>query len=46
MCVKEIIHESMLHVVGQAQYVEGVLHDVVGVDSVCIGGSVCKGGLG
>ena len=33
----------MLHVVGQARYVEGVLHSVVGVDPVCIGGSVCKG---
>ena len=32
-----IIHESMLHVVVQAQYVEGVSLGVVGVDAVCIG---------
>ena len=34
----------MLHVEGQAQYVDGVLHGVVGVNPVCIGGSICKGG--
>ena len=28
----------MLHVVGQAQYVEGVLQCVVGVDQVCMVG--------
>ena len=39
-------NESMLHVMGKAQYVEGVLQGVVGVDPVCIGGSVCKGRLG
>ena len=33
----QIICESMLHVVGQAQYVEEVLQGVVGVDPVCIG---------
>ena len=36
----------MLYVVGQAQYVERVLQCVVGVDPVCNGGNVCKGGLG
>ena len=29
--------------VAQAYYVEGVLHGVVGVDPVCIAGSVSKG---
>ena len=38
-----IIHESMLHMVRQAQYVEGVMQGVLEVDPVCIGGSVCKG---
>ena len=49
MCAKgcnQIIRESVLYVVGQAHYVEGVLQGVVGVDPVCIGGSVCNGGLG
>ena len=56
MCVKgciqgsvwmnQIIRESMLHVLGQAQYVKEVLQGVVGVDPVCIGGSVCKDRLG
>ena len=32
----QIIAESILHVVGRAQYVEGVLQGVVGVDPVCI----------
>ena len=41
-----IIYECMLHMEGQAQYVEGVLQSVVGVDPVWIGGSVCKGRLG
>ena len=31
--LKQIIHESMLHVVGQAQYVEGVFQGIVGVDA-------------
>ena len=44
--LNQIIYESMLHVVGQAQYVEGVLQSVVVVDPVGIGGSICKGGLG
>ena len=48
--MNQIICESMLHVVGQAQYVEGacipVLQGVVEVDSVCIGGSICRGELG
>ena len=36
-------HESMLHVEGQVQYVEGMLQGVVGVGT---GESVCKSGLG
>ena len=36
----------MLHMVGQARYEAGVLHSVVGIDPVCIGGSICNGGLG
>ena len=36
----------MLHVVGQAQYLEWVLQGVVTGDPVCIGGSISKGGLG
>ena len=32
--------------VGQAQYVEGVLQSVVGVDRVCIGGSGLQGWTG
>ena len=40
----QIIHESMLHMMGQGHYVEGMLLGVVGVDPVCIGGG--KGGLG
>ena len=43
--MNQIISESMLHVVGKAQYVEGVLQGVVGVDPVYYGGSVWKGGL-
>ena len=53
VCVKgrmhglnQILCESMLHVVGQAHYVEGVQQGVVGVDPVFIGGSICKGRLG
>ena len=42
----QIIHESMLHMAGRAQYVEGVLQSVVRVAPVCIGVSSCKGGLG
>ena len=38
----QIICEFMLHVVGQAQYVERVMQGV-GVDPV--GGSICKGRL-
>ena len=34
--MNQIIRESMLHLVGQAQYVERVLHGFVGVDPVCI----------
>ena len=41
------LYQSMLHMVGQVQYVEGVLQGVVEVDAVYIGGSIfCKGGLG
>ena len=36
--LNQIIHESMLHVVGQAQYGEGVLQGVVRFDPVCIDG--------
>ena len=39
------ICEPMLHMVGQAQSVMGMLQGIVGVDSLCIGGSVCKGRL-
>ena len=31
-------HEPMLHVEGQAQYVEAVFQGVVGVDPVCMEG--------
>ena len=41
-CVQEtdwIEPDNMwVHVVWQAQYVEGVMHGVVGVDQVCMGG--------
>ena len=43
--LNQIILESMLHVVRQAQRVEEVLCGVVCVDLVCIGGSICKGRL-
>ena len=36
----------MVCVVGQAQYADGVLQGVVGVNPVCIGGSVCIARLG
>ena len=32
----------MLHMVEQAQYVEGVLQSVVGVDPVCMEGVIAK----
>ena len=41
--MNQIIHRSMLCMIRQTQYVEGVLN---GVDPVCIRGSVCKDGLG
>ena len=44
--MNKIICESMLHLVEQAKYVEGVLQRVKGVDPVCIEGNICKGGLG
>ena len=37
--------ESILHVEGQAQYVEGVYAGYLGVDPVCVEG-VCRDGLG
>ena len=36
--LNQITHESMLHVQGQAQYVEGVLQGVVWVDPMCMEG--------
>ena len=42
----QIIRETAACGGGQAQYVEWVLQCVVGVDPVCIGGSICTGGLG
>ena len=44
--LNQIIHESMLHVETQALYMMGVLQGVVGVDPVCIGGSVLQGWTG
>ena len=41
--MNQIICESNLQMVGQAQYVEGLLQ---GADQVCIGGRVCKSRLG
>ena len=35
--LNQIIRESMLHMVGQDQYVEGVLQGVIGVEPVCSG---------
>ena len=40
--LNHLICESMLNMVGQVQYVERVLQDVVGVDPVCIGWSIWK----
>ena len=37
--LNQIICESMLHMAGKAQYVDGVLQGVVGVGSLCIVGS-------
>ena len=42
----QIICESMRHMVQPAEYVQVVLQGVVMVDSLWIGGSVCKGRLG
>ena len=36
VCIEPDKHESMLHVEGQAQYLQWVLQGVVGVDPVCI----------
>ena len=41
--LNQIICGSMLHMVGQAQYVERVLQGFVVVDSMCIGGNGSKG---
>ena len=35
----------MLHMMEQRQDVDGVLQGVVGVYLLCIGGSICNGGL-
>ena len=35
--MNQIIHKSVLQVVGQAQYVEGVLQGVLGIGLLCIG---------
>ena len=40
--MNQIIYESMLHVVGKAQYVEGVLQGAVGVDPVCMEGAFAR----
>ena len=45
--MNRIICESMLHVEGQAQFVEGVFQGVLGIYPVDISlGNVYKGGLG
>ena len=44
--IEPIVGESMLHMVGKAQCVEGLLQGVVGVDTECIGGNIYKGRLG
>ena len=44
--LNQIICESMLCMVGQAQYVERLLQGIVEVDPVCIGRSICNGRLG
>ena len=40
--VNRIICKSMLHMVGQAQYVEGMLQSIVGVYPVCVEGMFAR----
>ena len=44
--ISKIICEFMPHVVGQAQYVEGVLEGVVGIKPVCISREPLQGQTG
>ena len=46
VCIEPDKRESMLHMEGQAQYVEGVLQGAVGVDPVCMEGVFAKADQG
>ena len=44
--MNQILHESMLHEAGQAQYVDRLLPDAIAIEPVCIGGNIWTSRLG